>query len=124
MDRLSKYGHFLPLKHPYSAKTVAELFVKEVVRLHAFPTSIVSDRDKVLLSCFWKEMFRLASTKLNRSSAYHLQSDRQTELVVYGRQPPPLIYYGDGATTNATLDEQLKERDLALTTLKDHLRLA
>ena len=44
--------------------------------------------------------------------------------VVYGRQPPPLIYYSDGATTNATLDEQLKERDLALTALKDHLRLA
>lgn len=47
VDRLSKYGHFLPLKLPYTAKTVADLFVKEIVRLHSFPTSIVSDRDKV-----------------------------------------------------------------------------
>lgn len=47
VDRLSKYAHFLPLKHPYTAKGVAELFAKEVVRLHGIPNSIVSDRSSL-----------------------------------------------------------------------------
>ena len=52
VDRLTKYAHFLPVKHPYTAKDIAELFVKEIVRLHGFPSSIVSDRDKVFLIRF------------------------------------------------------------------------
>ena len=45
VDQLSKYGHFIALKHPYSAKTVVETFVKEVARLHGMLRSIVSDKD-------------------------------------------------------------------------------
>lgn len=81
VDCLSKYAHFIPLAHPYSATIVAQSFFSKIVRLHGLPRSIVSDRDVVFTSRFWKELFILSTLKLQMTSAYHPQSDGQSEVV-------------------------------------------
>ena len=63
VDQLSKYGHFVAVKHPYSAKIVAEVFVKEITRLHGIPRSIVSDRDPVFTNQFWEKYFQLQGSE-------------------------------------------------------------
>ncbi|WVZ24525.1 hypothetical protein V8G54_003069 [Vigna mungo] len=79
IDRLSKYAHLCPLKADYKNKQVAEAFMKTVIKLHDFPKTIVSDRDKVFVSNFWQHLFKLSGTTLNMSTAYHPQSDGQSE---------------------------------------------
>ncbi|KAM1576651.1 hypothetical protein ACFX10_032943 [Malus domestica] len=75
VDRLSKYGHFIPVKHPYSAAKIDDIFIHEVFRLHGMPASIVSDRDPVFISAFWTAFFKQQHTTLCKSSAYHPQFD-------------------------------------------------
>ena len=81
VDRLSKFAHFIALSHPYSAASVAQLFVENVFKLHGMPSNIVNDRDSVFLSQFWQEFFKLHGSKLSMSSGYHPQSDGQTEVM-------------------------------------------
>lgn len=80
VDRLSKYTHFAALPTRFDALRVAHLFVNTVVRHHGFPKTLVSDRDSVFLNQVWEELMRLSGTKLNFSTAYHPQSDGQTEV--------------------------------------------
>jgi len=80
VDRFSKYAHFIALGHPYSATSVARAFFDQIVRLHGIPCSIVSDRDPVFTSAFWTELFDLSGVELRLSSAFHPQTDGQSEV--------------------------------------------
>ena len=75
VDRLTKYGHFIGLVHPYIAQEVARVFLDQVIKLHGAPKAIVSDRNKIFTSLLWKELMGLLGVKLHMSIAYHPESD-------------------------------------------------
>lgn len=81
VDKFSKYSHFSPLAHPFSASQVASTYIDQVYRLHGLPDSIISDRDPVFTSRFWQELFRRSNTTLRMSTPYHPATDGQTERV-------------------------------------------
>eukprot|EP00253_Pinus_taeda_P018915 PITA_18915 len=81
VDRLTKFFHFFSIPTRYATTKVANLFFREVFKLHGLPKNIVSDRDNIFMGGFWQELFRLVGTKLTPSTNYHPQTDDQTERV-------------------------------------------
>lgn len=81
IDRLRKYAHFMALSHPFSAVKVAQVYMDQVYKLHGSPKSIISDRDKVLVSSFWTKLMRIEGVQLKLSTAYHPQTDGQSEVL-------------------------------------------
>ena len=77
VDRLTKSAHFLPVKTIYNADKLAILYIDEIVRLHGVPVS--SDSDSKFTSRFWQSLQTALGTKLRLSSAYHPQTDGQSE---------------------------------------------
>ncbi|KAL0291382.1 UNVERIFIED_CONTAM: Transposon Ty3-G Gag-Pol polyprotein [Sesamum angustifolium] len=82
VDRLTKSGHFLPIRQNDSLDKLAELYASKIVRLHGILTSIVSDRDPQFTSHFWESMRRTLGTKLHFSTAFHPQTDGQSERTI------------------------------------------
>ena len=81
VDRFTKYATFIPAPMECNAETAACLFLKHVVKYWGVPRSIVSDRDARFTGRFWTELFKLLGTKLNFSTAFHPQTDGQTERI-------------------------------------------
>ena len=82
VDRLTKSAHFLLVRLNYSMDLLAKLYVNEIVRLHGIPLSIVFDHDPRFTSRFWKELQSTLGIRLNFSTSFHAQIDRQFERVI------------------------------------------
>jgi transposase InsO family protein len=79
VDRLTKVAHFIPVKTTYSGPQLAELYMSRIVCLHGVPKKIVSDRGTQFTLKLWERLHETLDTQLCVSSAYHPQTDGQTE---------------------------------------------
>jgi hypothetical protein len=80
-DRFSKMAHFIPCHKTSGAMHVANLFFKEIVRLHGFPRSIVSERDTQFVGHLWRKLWKKLGTYMSFSSTYHYQTKGHSEVV-------------------------------------------
>ena len=79
VDTLTKATHFIPIQSTFWTAQVANVFMKEIVRLHRVPKMSISDRDTKFIATFWKSLFGGMGTKLNFCTAYHPQTNGQPE---------------------------------------------
>ena len=82
VDRLTKSAHFIPVKVTYIAEKLAKIYISEIVRLHGVPLSIISDRGTQFTSKFWKTLHTELFTKFDLSTAFHPQTDGQSERTI------------------------------------------
>ena len=81
INKLSKEAHFILMKSTYKAVNIADIFLKEIFRLHGIPKVIISDRDVKFIGNFWRSLFSRLELQLNFSTDHHLQTDGHTERV-------------------------------------------
>ena len=79
IDRFTKFAHLVPMQHHFTSKTLASLFIEHIFKLHGIPRKIISDRGQSFMGQFWVEFFTHYGTVLSHTSAYHPQTDGQSE---------------------------------------------
>ncbi|WMV32392.1 hypothetical protein MTR67_025777 [Solanum verrucosum] len=82
VDRLTKSSHFIPGRTYYSIQRLAKVYVKEIVRLHGVPLSIISDHGTQFTSKFWGKLYEELGTQLTFRTALHPQTDGQSERTI------------------------------------------
>lgn len=82
VDHLTKSAHFLPLRMAHSMDALCRLYIKEIIRLHGVPVSIVSDHDSRFTSAFWKSLQKALGTDLRLSTAFLPQTDGQSKRTI------------------------------------------
>ena len=82
VDRLTKSAHFLPVKSTYTASKYAKIYLDQIFRLHGVPLSIISDRGPQFSSRFWQNFQEALGTRVNLSTAFHPQTDGQSERTI------------------------------------------
>nr|XP_016485359.1 PREDICTED: uncharacterized protein LOC107805789 [Nicotiana tabacum] len=124
VDRLSKYAHFLALKHPYTTQTIAQTFLDNIVKLHGFPEAITSDRDTIFLKDPTRWLACLHMDEYWYNTNYHSSIHTTLFEALYSRPPPihPPYIFGESATSE--VDNILTIRDIKLQLLKHHLSRA
>ncbi|GKA94303.1 putative reverse transcriptase domain-containing protein [Tanacetum coccineum] len=142
MDRLTKSTHFLPMREDYKMDRLARLYLNEIVARHGVPISIISDRDSRFTSRFWQSMQEAFGTRLDMSTAYHPQTDAQSDRTiqtledmlrvvgcalfeaVYGRKcRSPILWaeVGEGQLIGPELEQETTEK---ISQIKDRLKVA
>ena len=82
VDRLTKSAHFIPVRTTYTSERLARIFIEQIVRLHGAPVSIISDRGAQFTAQFWRSFQRELGTRVDLSTAFHPQTDGQSERTI------------------------------------------
>ena len=95
VDKLTKSAHLIPVRDTYDVTNVARIFISEVVWLHRLPTNIIYDIDSHFTSRFWTSLQSALGTQLNLSTAYHPETEKQTEIVNQVMEDMLIMYVMD-----------------------------
>ncbi|GJQ97780.1 putative reverse transcriptase domain-containing protein [Tanacetum coccineum] len=140
VDRLAKSAHFLPIRKDYKMEKQARIYINEIVERHGVPVSIILDRDSRFTSRFWQALQTALGTRLDMSTAYHLQTDGQIEFsynnsyhasikcapfeALYGRKYRSLVMWAEVGESQLTGPEIVQETTEKIMQIKERLKTA